>query len=49
MNWLRLPAAALSLVGRHGTLLAAASIFVGLAVPPLAAALSSLISAKPSS
>ena len=31
-------AAALSLIGRHGTLLAAAAIFVGLAVPPLAAA-----------
>lgn len=31
-------AAALSLVGRHGTLVAAASIFVGLAVPGLAAA-----------
>ena len=38
MNWLRLPAAALSLAGRHGTLLAAASIFVGLAAPPLSAA-----------
>jgi hypothetical protein len=35
MNWLRLPAAALSFVGRHGTLFAAASIFVGLAVPPI--------------
>jgi BASS family bile acid:Na+ symporter len=31
-------AAALSLVGRHGTLVAAGSIFVGLAVPPLASA-----------
>jgi hypothetical protein len=31
-------AAALSFVGRHGTLVAAASIFVGLAVPGLAAA-----------
>ncbi|MGA7971407.1 MAG: Na+-dependent transporter [Pseudolabrys sp.] len=31
--------AALSSIGRHGTLLAAGSIFVGLAVPPLAAAL----------
>jgi BASS family bile acid:Na+ symporter len=31
-------AAALSLVGRHGTLVAAASIFVGLAIPELAAA-----------
>lgn len=32
-------AAALSLVGRHGTLLAAASIFIGLALPDLAALL----------
>lgn len=39
MTWLRLPAAALSFVGRHGTLFAAASVFVGLAVPPLAAAI----------
>ena len=31
-------AAALSLVGRHGTLVVAASIFVGLAIPGLAAA-----------
>lgn len=31
-------AAALSLVGRHGTLVAAASVFVGLAIPQLAAA-----------
>jgi len=38
MNLFRVPAAALSLAGRHGTLLAAASIFIGLAVPPLAAA-----------
>lgn len=38
MNWLRLPAAALSFIGRHGTVFAAASIFVGLAVPPLAVA-----------
>jgi len=38
MNILRVPAAALSLAGRHGTLLAAASIFIGLAVPPLSAA-----------
>ncbi|HEY7232083.1 MAG TPA: Na+-dependent transporter [Pseudolabrys sp.] len=35
MKWLRLPAAVLALAGRHGTLLAAASIFVGLSVPPL--------------
>src|SRR5471030_1109581 len=39
MNLLRVPAAALSLAGRHGTLLAAASIFVGLAAPPLSAAI----------
>ena len=38
MLW-RLPAAALSFVGRHGTLFAAASVFVGLAAPPLAAAI----------
>ena len=38
MNWLTSPAAILALAGRHGTLLAAASIFVGLAVPPLSAA-----------
>src|SRR5262245_42941357 len=30
--------AALTLCGRHGTLIVAASIFIGLAVPPLAAA-----------
>jgi hypothetical protein len=39
MYWLRLPAAILALAGRHGTLLAAASIFVGLLVPPLSAAI----------
>ena len=38
MNLVGALAAALSLVGRHGTLVAAASIFVGLAVPGLAAA-----------
>ena len=38
MNWLRLPAAALALAGRHGTLVAAASIFSGLSVPPLSKA-----------
>lgn len=38
MNWLRLPAAILALAGRHGTLLAAASIFIGLFVAPLSAA-----------
>jgi BASS family bile acid:Na+ symporter len=38
MFW-RLPAAALSFVGRHGTAFAAASVFVGLAAPPLAAAI----------
>jgi len=35
MQFLHLPAALLSLAGRHGTLLAAASILIGLAVPPL--------------
>ena len=39
MYWLKPLAAALSFVGRHGTVFAAASIFVGLAVPPLAAAI----------
>ena len=39
MQFFRLPAALLSLAGRHGTLLAAASIFIGLAVPPLTAAI----------
>ena len=38
MKLLAVLAAALAFAGRHGTLLAAASIFVGLAVPPLAAA-----------
>jgi hypothetical protein len=38
MKLIGAPAAALSLVGRHGTLVAAASIFVGLAIPELAAA-----------
>jgi len=38
MNWLRLPAAALALAGRHGTLVAAASIFIGLSVPLLSKA-----------
>jgi BASS family bile acid:Na+ symporter len=38
MNWLRLPAAALALAGRHGTLVAAASIFIGLFAPPLSKA-----------
>lgn len=37
MNLLALPAAALSAVGRHGTLFVAASIFVGLFVPGAAA------------
>ncbi|HEY5280490.1 MAG TPA: Na+-dependent transporter [Pseudolabrys sp.] len=39
MNVLAALAAALSLVGRHGTLLAALSIFIGLALPGLAALL----------
>jgi hypothetical protein len=38
MKVLDVPAAGLAFVGRHGTLIAAASIFVGLLVPPLAAA-----------
>jgi hypothetical protein len=48
MNWLRLPAAALTLAGRHGTLVAAASIFIGLSVPSLSRP-SNHISAKRSS
>jgi hypothetical protein len=38
-------AAALSLAGRHGTLLAAASIFIGLALPELAALLKPVLGA----
>ena len=38
MKLLGVPPAALSLAGRHGTLVAAASVFVGLAIPGLAAA-----------
>jgi BASS family bile acid:Na+ symporter len=38
-------AAALSLAGRHGTLLAAASIFIGLALPDLAALLKPVLGA----
>ena len=37
MKILAVPAAILAFVGRHGTLIAAASIFIGLLVPPLAA------------
>jgi hypothetical protein len=43
MHLLRVPAAALSLVGRHGTLVVAASLFVGLFVPGLAAACKPLL------
>jgi BASS family bile acid:Na+ symporter len=43
MQILRLPAAALRLTGRHGTLLVAASVFVGLFVPGLAAACKPLL------
>jgi hypothetical protein len=43
MQILRLGAAALGLAGRHGTLLVAASLFVGLAVPGLAAACKPLL------
>jgi BASS family bile acid:Na+ symporter len=39
MHWLKLPAEALSRIGRHGTLVAAASVFIGLIAPPLAAVL----------
>ena len=39
MHWLKLPAEALGRIGRHGTLVVAGSVFVGLFVPPLAAAL----------
>lgn len=38
MNALRVPAAALAWVGRHGTIVVAASLFVGLFVPGMAAA-----------
>ena len=38
MKFIGALAAVLSLAGRHGTLLAATSIFVGLAIPALAAA-----------
>jgi hypothetical protein len=43
MKLLALLAAALGLVGRHGTLVVAASLFVGLAVPGLAAAAKPLL------
>jgi hypothetical protein len=39
MHWLKLPAEALGRIGRHGTWIVAGSVFVGLLVPPLAAAL----------
>jgi hypothetical protein len=38
MQFLRLPAAALAFIGRHGTLVVAGSLFVGIFVPGLAAA-----------
>jgi BASS family bile acid:Na+ symporter len=43
MSLLRGPAAALSLVGRHGTLVVAASLVVGLVIPALAAACKPLL------
>jgi BASS family bile acid:Na+ symporter len=43
MPLLRVPAAALALIGRHGTLVVAASLFVGLFVPGLAAACKPLL------
>jgi BASS family bile acid:Na+ symporter len=39
MHWLKLAAEALGRIGRHGTLVVAVSVFVGLVVPPLAALL----------
>lgn len=39
MPWLKPAAVAIGWIGRHGTLFVAASIFVGLAIPPLAALL----------
>jgi hypothetical protein len=39
MHWLKLSAEALGRIGRHGTLVVAGSVFVGLVAPPLAAAL----------
>ena len=43
MSLFRVPTAALSLIGRHGTLVVAASLFVGLFVPGLAAACKPLL------
>ncbi len=45
MRLLDLPAAALAFLGRHGTRAVAVSIFLGLAVPPLAALFKPLVSA----
>ena len=39
MHWLKLLTDALGRIGRHGTLVVAGSVFVGLAIPPLAAVL----------
>ena len=43
MQFFRVPAAALALVSRHGTLVVAASLFVGLSVPGLAGACKPLL------
>jgi hypothetical protein len=43
MQFFRVPVAVLAYVGRHGTLVVAASLFVGLAVPGLAAAAKPLL------
>jgi len=43
MNVLALPAAVLAAIGRHGTIIVAASIFVGLFVPGIAAAFKPLL------
>jgi len=45
MNLAGLPAAALGFLGRHGTRAVAASLFLGLAVPPLAALFKPLVPA----
>ena len=49
MQFFRVPAALLSLAGRHGTLVVAASLFVGLFVPGMAAILQAAAWRPPSS
>jgi BASS family bile acid:Na+ symporter len=43
MYWLKLPTEALGRIGRHGTSVVATSVFIGLAIPPLAAVLKPLL------